>query len=199
MMKMGVGLTPEQEQKLMQREMDKGEQQLEQREINAADAMKTIMAEFKKPFPKEAHQKIAHNGFTTIKAQYITERLNNVMDMGIGLTDWVFHPNKFEKVEGAEEMVCDGTLALQVGKKSFAKHASGGGKKNKSNSWGDVRKSAQTDAMTKAASLFGIGNDVFKGLVNPDGSSKTQGSTGSTGGGFASRTKSAKTSNDDEI
>lgn len=58
-----------------------------------------------------------------------------------------------------------GKLTIKVGDKSNTQFAPGfsADKKNE----GDAYKGAKTDSLSKAASMFGVGNDVFKGLVDP--------------------------------
>jgi len=125
----------------------------------------TFMNKLLKPFPKEALAPLKKGkGFylTTIKAQWVVERLNEVFGpCGIG---WKYttkfcredsyvlaHVNLQYKVNGEWSEIIQGT---------------GGHKINPE--LADAYKSAETDAITKIASKLGIGNDVFKGKVNPN-------------------------------
>lgn len=124
----------------------------------------TFMDKLLKPFPKEALAPLKKGkGFylTTIKAQWVVERLNEVFGLcGIG---WKYttkfcredsyvlaHVNLQYKVNGEWSEIIQGT---------------GGHKINPE--LADAYKSAETDAITKIASKLGVGNEVFKGLISP--------------------------------
>lgn len=124
----------------------------------------TFIDKLLKPFPKEALAPLKKGkGFylTTIKAQWVVERLNEVFGpCGIG---WKYttkfcredsyvlaHVNLQYKVNGEWSEVINGT----------------GGKKINPE-LADAYKSSETDALTKIASKLGVGNDVFKGLISP--------------------------------
>ena len=143
------------------------------------------------PFPAEALSADTSRGFelTSIKAAYVVERLNEVFGLcGIG---WRYVHSPFEEVTtdkghvevvtevalqyrhqegGATPVTWDGSTwacrtdaAQDWCEPIFAcgGHAVGRG----SVPYTDARKSAVTDGMTKAASMIGIGQEVFKGLV----------------------------------
>ena len=112
--------------------------------------------EFKKPFPKEALTEDTSRGFplTSIKAQYIIERLNDVC----GIDNWTFEGKHEVHKEG---IVFFGTLRI-IGKDQGLERSAEGFSLIKKN-LGDSYKSARTDALSKAASMVGIGNSVFKG------------------------------------
>lgn len=103
---------------------------------------------------------------TSIKPQYIKERLNTV----VGIDGWKFR-GEYVQVDGgviylgALTLVIDGTEITHEAP-GFAAH-----KRN----LGDTYKGAQTDALSKCASFFGIGNEVFKGNVTPP-ETKSEGS-----------------------
>ena len=107
----------------------------------------------RKPFPPEA---ISQNGSQTflssIKAIYITERLNDVFEIG----GWVF---SFEIVQQTDYIVVRGKLT--VDKYGIEIHQFGGHKMDKivENSY----KSAVTDCLGKCASQIEVGIHVFKG------------------------------------
>lgn len=120
----------------------------------------------KAPFPKEAFSKDTSRGFalTSIKAQFVKERLNEVF----GPFGWGLVGDSNELPSGVlfkgELQIYDRTdgearLYHRVEAEGFA-----GKKKNH----GDTVKSARTDCLSKAASSLGIGNEVFKGEVNLD-------------------------------
>jgi len=120
-----------------------------------------------KPFPAEAMTTDNSRGFalTSIKAQYIVERLNEVL----GIDGWQ-HRGRFEKVE--EGVLFHGELVLDNGGQGIMQLGTGFSKDKKN--VGDSYKSAKTDSLSKSASLFGVGNDVYKGKVPPpSGTSKT--------------------------
>jgi len=112
------------------------------------------------PFPKEAMSKDGSRGFdlTSIKAQWVVDRLNSVF----GIWGWDFKPS-FEQV--GNHIVCHGVLTVtwEGVSREVAQTGSHEIKKNV----GDAYKSASTDCLGKAASWIGIGNDVFKGNIDP--------------------------------
>lgn len=114
----------------------------------------------KEDFPAEALSVDSSRGFdlTSLKAQYIVERLNEVC----GIDGWV-HRCTYAEVPGG--ILCHGTLILDNGVRGIAREASGFSavKKNA----GDAYKGAQTDSLSKCASKFGLGNEIFKGNVAP--------------------------------
>lgn len=113
-------------------------------------------------FTDEAYSVDSSRGFdlTSIKAQYLVERLNNVC----GLDGWS-HSGAYESVEGG--VIYKGILIVNDGMKGHQQEAVGFAviKRNV----GDAYKGAKTDSLSKAGSLFGLGNSVFKGLVAPPG------------------------------
>lgn len=121
-----------------------------------------------KDFPEEAMSKDTSRGFalTSIKAQYVRERLNQVM----GVDGWESESFVIDRSEDgvAVKMV----MKLHFPNRTVIRSAFGGcDAKEKSQTYGDLFKSADTDALSKAASQFGVGNEVFKGNVKPPGSS----------------------------
>lgn len=119
-----------------------------------------VYAAFKEPFPSEALTAVPRAGMTmtSVKAQYVVERLNEVC----GLDGWR-HEGKY--VDTDSGIIFEGMLLLDNGEKAIAQYGVGYGEKRKN--LGDAYKSAKTDSLSKCASLFGLANDVFKGLVSP--------------------------------
>jgi hypothetical protein len=139
--------------------------------------LEDIYKKLSAPFPQEALKADKSRGslvLTSITAQYIVERLNNVL----GFTNWRLE-GEYEKTDNG--ILFQGKLVLFLG--HLAKTPEGasmyhyvpaiGYSDNKRNV-GDTYKSARTDALSKAASTLGVGNDVFKGLVPPPGEKKTE-------------------------
>ena len=139
----------------------------------------TMYEELKKPLPSEAiSQHPTKTYLSSIKAIYVTERLNEVFGVG----SWQI---KVEKIaEGTAGMiVVKVTLTIpeyNVYYESFGGNDNGG-ENNKNFDLGDAYKGASTDAITKIGSYLGIGIDVFKGLsthketrteTTPEGSEK---------------------------
>lgn len=124
---------------------------------------KEIYKELSKPFPKEAHSKDlsrgANNPMTSIKAQWIVERLNNVLGFNGWAIDGDIYPsdNGFN-FKGYLTVFPNTDHEHKILAIGFAKHG-----RNE----GDSRKSCVTDALSKSASKIGVGNDVFKGNVDP--------------------------------
>lgn len=124
---------------------------------------KEIYAELTKPFPAEAMTVDNSRGFklTSIKAQYVRERLNEVM----GVDGWETTSTIVNQDDNGVAVSL--AMTLHFGNKKITRTAFGGAKaKGKGQTFGDLYKSAETDALSKAASNFGVGNDVFKGLVD---------------------------------
>lgn len=132
--------------------------------VNNKD-FENIYKELSKPFPKEAHsQDISRSKnfpLTSIKAQWVVERLNTVL----GFSGWSMSGD-FENL--GDGVIYRGTLeVLNIHKVEAIGYADLKTQKGNKKNIGDVYKSARTDALSKAASWIGVGNDVFKGNVDP--------------------------------
>ena len=139
------------------------------------------------PFPTEALSADTSRGFelTSIKAAFVVERLNEVFGpCGCG---WRYVHSPFEFAEGevltevalqfrVAEGGCDPVVwdaqarnwafAPDSGAWSWPIYAPGGRRPGKGNApLTDARKGSITDGLTKAASMIGVGQEVFKGLV----------------------------------
>ncbi len=128
-----------------------------------------LLSELKHPFPEESFgvdlsrwnaKESKGIKLVSIKAQYIVERLNDVF----GVYGWEFNTD-FDKC--SEGILCHGVLKVGKDPGVHRKVSSTGYSPTKKN-LGDAYKSAQTDALGKAASWLCIGNDVFKGKVDAD-------------------------------
>ncbi len=139
--------------------------------------MSDIYKKLKADFPKEAYQKDSSRGFdlTSIKAQYVVERLNDVL----GINGWKIE-GEFKDVDTGVLLV--GTLSFKIGDEWHSKL--GVGYADKKKNMGDTYKGAMTDLISKAASHIGVGNEVFKGNVNahliPDSKSQSKSSKPNT-------------------
>lgn len=145
------------------------------------------IAQLRASFPVEALSPDTSRGFelTSIKAAYVVERLNEVFGpCGCG---WRFAHSPFEWIEG--EVLTEVALQFKVAEGGYSAvlwdaqvHRwisiegdaawslpifSPGGRKPARGAAPitDARKGAITDGLTKAASMIGIGHEVFKGLV----------------------------------
>ena len=145
------------------------------------------------PFPPEALSPDYSRGFelTSIKAAFVIERLNDVFgECGVG---WRFSHAPFKTLEMADgrteiltevalqycilDLEVEGCAPVDVRDswhqgQSRARHwsepiyAVGGHCLGQGSvPYTDARKSAVTNGLTKAASMLGIGHEVFKGLV----------------------------------
>lgn len=133
-------------------------------EINAGKSrFAEIYMELSKPFPADALSTDSSRGFdlTSVKAQYVVERLNEVLIAG-QRGGWEF-VGDFEKVDGG--IIYHGKLVINDGYRGSSQVAVGFSTIKKH--VGDAYKGAMTDSLSKAASKFGIANDVFKGIVTP--------------------------------
>lgn len=127
--------------------------------------LKTITNEMRDqlraPLPDEAvHPHPTKTYLSSIKAIYVTERLNDVFGVG----QWQIRCDK----------ECEGENGMVVVKVTFTIPAYGihyecfggndnGGEGSKNFDLGDAFKGATTDAITKIGSWMGIGLDVFQG------------------------------------
>lgn len=119
-----------------------------------------VYKKFLSDFPPEAYDEDNSRGFplTTLKAQYIVERLNEVC----GLDGWAL-TGEYKEIE--EGVLYFGKLTINIDGKEIVRESVGFSKDKKN--VGDSYKSARTEALSKAASYLGIGNDMFKGLIVP--------------------------------
>jgi hypothetical protein len=113
-------------------------------------------------FPAEALSKDTSRGFelTSIKAQYVVERLNDVFGPEGWKADYTVQ--LLDKEQGC--IVKCVLIANANEGATLIQRSAFGGSEIKRNI-GDTIKSAMTDSLSKAASHIGIGNDVFKGKV----------------------------------
>ena len=115
----------------------------------------------KKPLPSEAvKQHPTKTYLSSIKALYVTERMNDVFGVGC----W---NQKVEKESVSENGMVVVKVTFEVPNygiyyESYGGNDNGGGA-SKNFDLGDAYKGATTDAITKIGSYLGIGIDVFKG------------------------------------
>lgn len=116
-----------------------------------------IYQKLTKKFPNDAISTDSSRGFdlTSIKAQYVVERLNEVF----GIAGWSLH-GEFKPADRGILFIGELTLktlnhSVQAIGFSLIKKV-----------LGDSYKSARTDALSKAASWIGVGNEIFKGHGN---------------------------------
>ena len=113
-------------------------------------------------FPKEAYSSHPKKTFlTTLKAMYVTERLNDVFGMG----RWTIEVETIERTPDyilmqGEFHSLDYDVAVP---KQFGGHKTTG----KNTEIADGYKSALTDCQSKIASYFEIGIEMFKGNIKP--------------------------------
>jgi hypothetical protein len=143
-----------------------------------AEEKKKIYAALSAPFPENAIQRtegrITGRGYDTtgIGYQFICNRLNEVLGVG----GWRAHRTVTVKTittsKGREafEAICDLTLELGSWENGdfivFAESLSDGG--HTSTSEADARKGAYTNALKKAAAMFGCGWQAFAGTLDDD-------------------------------
>lgn len=122
--------------------------------------MSDIYAKLTKPFPKKALKPVPGQSYlTSIDAQYVVERLNEVFEFNGWSTEYEVLTASIETVVIKCRLTGDG----------WHREAFGGAsnKKRKDGSWnmtpGDLYKSAMTSSLSKAASHIGVGNEIYKG------------------------------------
>lgn len=115
------------------------------------------------PLPKEAVSKHPTKSYlSSIKAIYVTERLNDVFGVG----SWRTKVSEINESEGKPNKKGDipvmvvVKLTLEIPEYGVYYESYGG---NDNEDRGDAYKGATTDALTKIGSFLGIGIDVFKG------------------------------------
>ena len=125
---------------------------------NAADVYANAIADF----PAEALSTDSSRGFdlTSVKAQYVRERLNEVF----GFMNWSLK-GEYREVNDGKGVLYFGQLTVKVGEVANTQETVGYAAVKKN--IGDAYKGAQTDCLSKCASNFGIANEVFKGNVAP--------------------------------
>lgn len=100
---------------------------------------------------------------SSIKAIYVTERLNDVFGVGV----WQIKTNHITTAEKGMVVV---KVELSIPDYGIYYESFGGndngGENSKNFDLGDAYKGATTDAITKIGSYLGIGIDVFKGKCN---------------------------------
>ena len=125
---------------------------------------KEMYQELKKALPKEAvKQHPTKTYLSSIKAIYVTERLNDVFGVG----KWQIRTEKIDQNEKGM-IVVKTTLTIPeygVYYECFGGNDNGG-EQSKNFDLGDAYKGATTDGITKIGSYLGIGIEVFKGNGN---------------------------------
>lgn len=138
--------------------------------LSGAEKEREVYKKLSADFPSEAYSKDSSRGFdlTTLKAQYVVERLNEVL----GVMNWTFGGQYKETADGG--VIYEGVLIINIDGRENRQTAPGYAAKKKN--LGDTYKSAQTDSFCKCASKIGVGNDMFKGLISPTGVKVSSGS-----------------------
>lgn len=119
----------------------------------------------RKPLPAEAVKPHPTKTFlSSIKAIYVTERLNEVFGVG----SWQI---RTEHITTTDKSMVVVKVTLNIPKYGVHYESYGGndngGENSKNFDLGDAYKGATTDAITKIGSYLEIGIDVFKGLKTP--------------------------------
>lgn len=125
------------------------------------DVTKEMRDKLREPLPKEAVKQHPTKTFlSSIKAIYVTERLNDVFGIG----SWHLKVNHITTSEKSMVVV---KVEFSIPKYDIYFECYGGndngGENSKNFDLGDAYKGATTDAITKIGSYLEIGIDVFKG------------------------------------
>lgn len=126
-------------------------------EIQLAAIARPLPGEAIKPHPTKSY-------LSSIKAIYVTERLNEVFGTGV----WQLRTDIAERANNGM-VVVKATFSVPsygIYYECFGGNDNGG-ENSKNFDLGDAYKGATTDAITKIGSWLGIGADVFKGKVPP--------------------------------
>lgn len=117
----------------------------------------------KAPLPDEAISQHPTKTFlSSIKAIYVTERLNDVFGVGAWRTKVEFVAEKDADDGKKVGKMIVVKLTFEIPEYGVYYEAYGG---NDNGDMGDAYKGAMTDALTKIGSFLEIGIDVFKGKV----------------------------------
>ena len=121
---------------------------------------KEIREQLRKPFPPEAISQHPTKTFlSTLKAIYITERLNDVF----GIAKWNLHTEIVK--ETPDYILLKGKLYIHDYNVNITSQYGGHNTTGKNTEIADGYKSAVTDCLSKCASYLEIGIDIFKGKV----------------------------------
>jgi hypothetical protein len=130
------------------------------------------------PFPEEAIERtdgrVTGRGYSTtgIKYQFVVNRLNDVVGVGGWRAHRTVNVKEVTTPKGrtAYEAICDITLELGEWVDGdfvvFAESLADGGHTAMSES--DARKGAYTNALKKAAAMFGCGRQAYEGTLDDD-------------------------------
>jgi hypothetical protein len=139
---------------------------------------KKIYAALAAPFPENAIQRteghVTGRGYDTtgIGYQFVCNRLNEVLGVGGWRAHRTVTVKSLTTSKGREafEAICDLTLELGSWENGdflvFAESLSDGG--HMSMSEADARKGAYTNALKKAAAMFGCGRQAYEGTLDED-------------------------------
>ena len=139
---------------------------------------KKVYAALAAPFPEHAIQRtegrITGRGYDTtgIGYQFICNRLNEVLGVGGWRANRTVNVKEITTAKGrsAFEAICDLTLELGSWENGdfvvFAESLADGG--HTSMSEADARKGAYTNALKKAAAMFGCGRQAYEGTLDDD-------------------------------
>lgn len=123
-----------------------------------------LKRELTAPLPSEAiKQHPTKIYLSSIKAIYVTERLNNVFGIG----GWKLSTQEIERGDKGM-VVVKATLTVPLYDIYYESYGGNdnGGDTSKNFDLGDAYKGATTDAITKIGSYLGIAIDVFKGKIS---------------------------------
>jgi hypothetical protein len=142
------------------------------------DEKKKLYAALAAPFPENAIQRtegrVTGRGYDTtgIGYQFICNRLNEVLGVGGWRAHRTVTVKELTTAKGRQafEAICDLTLELGSWENGefvvFAESLADGG--HTSTSEADARKGAYTNALKKAAAMFGCGRQAYEGTLDDD-------------------------------
>lgn len=130
--------------------------------------MSDLYKKLTEDFPAEALSKDTSRGFelTSVKAQYLVERMNEVF----GPAGWRADYAVVKENEQGIVLKCVVIANADGGESAIQRSAFGGADFSAKKSLSDTYKSAMTDSLSKTLSHIGLANEVFKGKVKVGGS-----------------------------
>lgn len=150
----------------------------EQENVKKKAITKEMTKALNAEFPPEAYKKVTQRGgYMTLQAGYITERLNEVF--GIGRWSLNHETSSYPETKGNADGSSTVTMHV-VTKGNFSSldydtHTTVQyGSSKLENPIGDSFKKSVTDCLSKVASQLGVGNSLFKGLIEDNGLTKEE-------------------------
>jgi hypothetical protein len=159
--------------------------------------IKELLKELGKPFPPEAFEVDDSRGFELvgIKGAYVIERLNEVF--GPCGSGWAYTVKRAELMD--DWMMVDIELRYCINGEWSEPILAFGDCRVVRGRLGDARKGALSDALKKAASLLGVGNEAYKGLLRTQEQRQGQDNVAARVVAMKARMRGPESARDEEV